>query len=46
MNQINEQLKSLRLSHAASALEQQREQLSTYAELNFEQRLSLLLESE
>lgn len=46
MNPINEQLKSLHLSHAASALEQQREQLSTYAELNFEQRLSLLLESE
>lgn len=46
MTQINEQLKSLRLSHTASALEQQREQLSTYAELNFEQRLSLLLESE
>ncbi|RZP71016.1 transposase [Vibrio vulnificus] len=46
MNQINEQLKSLRLSHAATALEQQREQLSTYAELNFEERLSLLLESE
>lgn len=46
MNQINEQLKSLHLSHAASALEQQREQLSTYAELNFEERLSLLLESE
>ncbi|MEI8631563.1 ATP-binding protein [Vibrio sp. PP-XX7] len=34
------------MSHAASALEQQREQLSTYAELNFEERLSLLLESE
>ncbi len=46
MNQINEQLKTLRLSHAATALDQQREQLSTYAELNFEERLSLLLESE
>ncbi|CAM3885233.1 transposase [Vibrio aerogenes CECT 7868] len=46
MNQINEQLKSLHLSHAATALEQQREQLSTYAELHFEERLSLLLESE
>lgn len=46
MNTISEQLKSLRLSHAASALEQQQEQLSTYAELSFEERLSLLLESE
>ncbi|SON48464.1 IS21-like element helper ATPase IstB [Vibrio tapetis] len=46
MNQINEQLKALRLGHAAQALEQQREQLSTYAELAFEERLSLLLESE
>lgn len=46
MNQLNEQLKALRLSHAAIALEQQQEQLSTYAELTFEERLGLLLESE
>lgn len=46
MDQIHEQLKVLRLSHAAKALEQQREQLSTYAELGFEERLTLLLESE
>jgi DNA replication protein DnaC len=46
MNSINEQLKSLRLGHAAAALEQQREQSSTYAELGFDERLSLLLESE
>ena len=43
MNQLTEQLKTLRLSHAARALEQQQEQLSTYAELSFEERLSLLL---
>lgn len=42
MNQLTEQLKTLRLSHAARALEQQQEQLSTYAELSFEERLSLL----
>ena len=46
MSQIKEQLKALRLSHAATALEQQQEQLSTYAELTFEERLALLLESE
>ncbi|AJR07107.1 transposase [Photobacterium gaetbulicola] len=46
MNQLNERLKALRLSHAATALEQQQEQLSTYAELTFEERLGLLLESE
>ena len=46
MNQINEQLRTLRLGHAIKALEQQREQSSTYAELGFEERLSLLLESE
>ncbi len=31
---------------SAKALEQQQEQLTTYAELDFEERLSLLLESE
>ncbi len=46
MEQINEQLKTLRLSHMVQALEQQREQSSTYAELGFEERLSLLLEHE
>lgn len=46
MNSINDQLRSLRLGHAINALEQQQEQLSTYAELGFEERLSLLLESE
>ena len=46
MNALNDQLKTLRLSHAAKALEQQQEQLTTYAELDFEERLSLLLESE
>lgn len=46
MNPIYEQLKALRLSHAAKALEQQQTQLSTYTELSFEERLSLLMESE
>ncbi len=46
MDRLTEQLKSLRLGHAAKALEQQQEQLSTYAELGFEERLSLLLGSE
>lgn len=46
MNVLNDQFKTLRLSHAAKALEQQQEQLTTYAELAFEERLSLLLESE
>lgn len=46
MNALNDQLKTLRLSHASKALEQQQEQLTTYAELDFEERLSLLLESE
>lgn len=31
---------------SAKALEQQQEQLTTYAELDFEERLRLLLESE
>ena len=46
MNPINDQLRSLRLGHAINALEQQQAQLSTYTELGFEERLSLLLESE
>jgi hypothetical protein len=46
MNRQTEQLKMLRLSHAVTALEQQREQLTTYGELDFEQRLMLLLDSE
>ena len=45
MDALNDQLKILRLSHAVKALEQQQEQLTTYAELDFEERLSLLLES-
>ena len=36
-----DQLKTLRLSYAAKALEQQQEQLSTYAELSFEEKLGL-----
>lgn len=46
MEQLNTQLKALRLGHAANALEQQQEQVSTYADLSFEERLSLLLENE
>jgi DNA replication protein DnaC len=46
MNHLNDQLRSLRLGHAAQALEQQREQLTSYAALSFEERLSLLLEYE
>ena len=46
MNQLTEQLKTLRLSHAARALEQQQEQLSTYAELSFEERRRFLLRCE
>lgn len=46
MDELHQQLKQLSLSHAAHALEQQREQASTYTELNFEERLSLLLENE
>ena len=36
-----DQLKTLRLSYAAKALEQQQEQLSTYAELSLEEKLGL-----
>lgn len=46
MSQLDEQLKALRLSHAADALVRQEEQLTTYAELSFNERLSLLLEYE
>ncbi len=46
MNSLNDQTKTFRLSHAVKSLEQQQEQLSTYAELDFEERISLLLESE
>lgn len=46
MNQINEQLRELRLGHMGRAIEQQRELPSTYTDLAFEERLSLLLESE
>ncbi len=46
MNALSDQLKTQRLSHAAKALEQQQEEPTTYAELDLEGRLSLLLESE
>ena len=36
-----DQLKTLRLSYAVKAMEQQQEQLSTYAELSFEEKLGL-----
>ncbi len=40
------QMRQLRLSQAAQALEQQRSQPQTYGELGFEERLALLLEHE
>jgi DNA replication protein DnaC len=43
---IIEQLRSLRLTAFSEALEQQRQQPTTYAELGFEERLTLLLDSE
>ncbi|WP_299022776.1 IS21-like element helper ATPase IstB [uncultured Photobacterium sp.] len=46
MDALIQQLKSLRLSHASDALEQQRIQPTTYAELGFEERLGLLLDYE
>jgi len=46
MSQLDEQQKALRLSHAADALVRQEDQLTTYAELSFNKRLSLLLEYE
>ena len=46
MNHLNDQLRSLRLGHDAQSLEQQREQLTSYAALSFEEMLSLLLECE
>ncbi|WP_435249059.1 hypothetical protein ACMAZD_07005 [Vibrio sp. nBUS_14] len=44
MDAIIQQLKSLRLSHASDALEQQRIHPATYAELGFEERLGLILD--
>lgn len=44
--QTIEQLRSLRLSGMADALLQQQEQPGTYAELGFEERLSLLIHQE
>ena len=46
MEQLFHQLKQLRLGHAATALTLQQEQPGTYHDLSFEERLSLLLESE
>ena len=46
MEQLFHQLKQLRLGHAAAALTLQQEQPGTYHDLSFEERLSLLLESE
>ena len=46
MDAIIQQLKSLRLSHDSDALEQQRIQPATYAELGFEERLGLILDHE
>lgn len=46
MEQLLQQLKQLRLSHAASAFALQQEQPGTYYDLSFEERLSLLLENE
>lgn len=43
---VIEQLRSLRMSPFASALEQQRQQPTTFDELGFEERLTLLLEHE
>ena len=43
---IIEQLRSLRLTAFSEALEQQRQQPTTFAELGFEERLTLLLDSE
>jgi DNA replication protein DnaC len=46
MDALIQQLKSLRLSHASDALEQQRAQPGTYDELGFEERLGLILDHE
>ncbi|MCP4280161.1 MAG: ATP-binding protein, partial [Alteromonas sp.] len=43
---VIEQLRSLRMSPFANALEQQRQQPTTFDELGFEERLTLLLEYE
>lgn len=43
---IIEQLRSLRLTTLSEALELQRQQPTTYAELGFEERLTLLLDNE
>ena len=43
---VIEQLRSLRMSPFASALEHQRQQPTTFDELGFEERLTLLLEHE
>ena len=43
---VIEQLRALRLTASSQALEQQRQQPTTYAELGFEERLTLLLDHE
>jgi len=43
---VIEQLRSLRMSPFANALEQQRQQPTTFDELGFEERLTLLLDHE
>lgn len=46
MQQVQSQLHTLRLSGMAEALQQQREQPNTYADLCFEERLALLVAAE
>lgn len=46
MQQIQSQLHTLRLSGMAEALQQQREQPNTYADLSFEERLAQLVSAE
>lgn len=43
---LNEQLRSLRLSHFCQALEQQQAQHNTYSDMSFEERLGLLADYE
>ena len=43
---LNEQLRTLRLSHFCQALEQQQAQPMTYEDMSFEERLGLLADYE
>ena len=45
-NALTEQLRALRLGHFCQALQQQQAQPTTYAEMNFEERLGLLTDYE